>query len=158
MDKKMSNVKKLTIIGMLIALSAVGALIQLPGTTIALDSMPGFFAALFLGPGLGALVAGLGHLLNAMIKGFPYSVPVHLIVVVQMAVTALIFGWIYRKTNYIVACIVAIILNGPIALLILVPILGWPAFYGLIAPLTIASAVNVIIAYVVYMLVKDKIK
>lgn len=164
MDKKMTNVRKLTMVGMLLALSAVGALIKIQGS-IAFDSMPGFFAALFLGPGLGALVAGIGHLLSAMTSGFQLTIPMHLIVAIEMAIFAYAFGWIYKKTNYIVACIVAIILNGPIAALLAVPTSvmlglpfnGWALFSFIIAPLTIASAVNVILAYVVYKLIKDKI-
>lgn len=59
-DESRTSISKLTYGGVLIALSAVGALIKISGT-IALDSMPGFFAALFLGPSAGAIVGGLGH-------------------------------------------------------------------------------------------------
>lgn len=159
--KEASNVKrtniKIVYCAMLIALSMVGALIKIQGS-IAFDSMPGFFAALFLGPAAGALVAGIGHFLSAMTSGFPFTLPMHIIVTVEMAAFAFAFGWFYRRTNGIIASIVAVILNGPIAALIVVPtstffgleFSGWPLFYFLLPTLTIASAANVFLACIVY--------
>ncbi|MTI46581.1 MAG: ECF transporter S component [Firmicutes bacterium] len=157
MSIKISSNTRLAYIAMLIALSAVGSLIKIQGS-IAFDSMPGFFAALFLGPVAGALVAGIGHFLSALTSGFPYTLPMHLIVAAEMALFAFIFGWVYRRSNGIIASIVATILNGPVAALVVVPTSiffglpfnGWPLFYLLLPTLTIASAANVILAYVVY--------
>lgn len=151
--------------GLLIALSAVGALIKIQGS-IAFDSMPGFFAALFLGPSYGALVAGFGHLLTAVTSGFPLTLPMHLVIALEMALFGYLFGWVYRKSNGVIASIIAIILNGPIGALIAVPtsILfglpfnGWALFYVIITPLTIASAVNVLLAYGVFKVLDKKIK
>lgn len=159
-----STTVKMVYCAMLIALSAVGALIKIQGS-IAFDSMPGFFAALFLGPWAGALVAGVGHFLTALTSGFPLTLPMHLIVAVEMALFAFIFAWVYRKSNGIVASIVATILNGPVAALIAIPTSialglpfnGWPLFYFIITPLTIASAANVILAYIVYKAMEKKL-
>ncbi len=156
---------KLVYCAMLIGLSAVGALIKIQGS-IAFDSMPGFFAALFLGPAAGALVAGIGHFLSAMTSGFPLTLPMHLIVTVEMALFSFTFGWVYRKSNGIVACIVAIILNGPVASLIAVPtsvllglpFSGWPLFYFVLPILSLASAANVILAYIVYKALEKRLK
>jgi len=150
--------KKLVYIAMLIALSFVGALINIPGTSIALDSMPGFFAALFLGPGVGAIVAALGHIITAAYRGFYLSLPLHMIIAIMMAFSAYMFGWTYKRTNGIISSIIAIVLNGPVTLLIIVLSSfligiengGWILFTTLIIPLTMAAAFNVLLAYVVF--------
>ncbi|WP_352420200.1 ECF transporter S component [Proteiniborus sp.] len=160
-----SNITKLTYCGMLIGLSAVGAMIKISGS-IAFDSMPGFFAALFLGPLAGAIVAGLGHLLTALTSGFPLTLPMHLFLVIEMALFAYLFGVIYKKSGGIIASIVAIALNGPISALIVVPLSiilglplnGWPLFSVVIIPLTLASAANVLLALFVFKALNMRIK
>lgn len=155
---------KLVYISVLIAISFIGSLIKIQGT-IALDSMSGFFAALFLGPVAGALVGSIGHLLTAFTSGFPLTIPIHLIIGLQMAAFVYLFGWVYEKTNLLLASIVAIILNGIVAVIILAPATIWfglpltgKAFiYAMAGPLTIASTVNVILAGLVYKMIKSRI-
>ena len=156
-NESRSNITKLSYGGMLIALSAVGALIKISGT-IALDSMPGFFAALLLGPGAGALVGAFGHLLTALTSGFPMSLPMHLFLMFVMAFVIYVFGITYEKFGNIPAFIVGVVLNGPFAALLAVPASkvlglpfnGWPLFSAIILPLILASIVNVFLAQVVY--------
>ena len=152
--KSRTTTSKLVYIAMFVALSFIGSLIKIQGT-IALDSMSAFFASLYLGPLAGALVGALGHLLTSLTSGFPLSLPIHLIVMVQMAIVVYLFG-------LILAAIVGIILNGLGAVLILAPItsiLGLPlsgkAFvYAMVIPLTLASAVNIILAYMIFKIIK----
>ncbi|MFA5523111.1 MAG: ECF transporter S component [Tissierellales bacterium] len=160
-----SSVVRLTYCGMLIALSAVGAMIKISGS-IAFDSMPGFFAALFLGPMEGAIVAALGHLLTAATSGFPMTLPMHIFLIIEMGLIAYVFGHIYKKRGGgIVASIVAIVLNGPIGTLIAVPLSvviglplnGWPLFSALIVPLTLASVANVLLALLVFKALNNRI-
>lgn len=159
-----STTVKLVYIATLVAISFIGSLIKIQGT-IALDSMAGFFAALFLGPIPGALVGSIGHLLTAMTSGFPLTLPIHLVITLQMALFVYIFGRVYEKTNEIVACTVAIILNGIVAVLMLAPITIWVGFplsgkafiYAMVGPLTLASAVNIILASVIYKMIKNHI-
>ncbi len=156
-DENRSSITKLTYGGMLIALSAVGALIKISGT-IALDSMPGFFAALFLGPGAGALVGALGHLLTAITSGFPLSLPMHIFLMGVMGFVVYVFGITYKKFGHIPAFIVGVLLNGPFAALVSVPASkllglpfnGWALFNVIIIPLILASIANVFLAQVVY--------
>ena len=89
---------------MLIALSAVGAVIKLFGT-VALDSMPGYFAALSLGGWYGAIVISLGHIFTALTSGFPLGVAVHFYIAIQMAVYAYLFKFVYEKSNSFLAVI-----------------------------------------------------
>lgn len=159
------SITKITYCGMLIGLSAIGAMIKVSGS-IAFDSMPGFFAALFLGPWAGAIVAGLGHLLTALTSGFPLTLPMHLFLVIEMALFAYLFGVIYKKSGGIVASIVAIALNGPISSLIVVPLSimlglplnGWALFSVVILPLTLASAANVLLALLIFKVLNKRIK
>lgn len=158
-----SKIRMITMSGLLIALSAIGAMIKIQGT-IAFDSMPGYFAALFISPMTGAVVISLGHLLTALTSGFPMTIPMHLLLMVTMAIIAYIFGILGRKTNGIISCTVAIVLNGPaatlvsafVASLLSLPFSGMPMFYGLVVPLTVAAAANIILAYVVYKVINNR--
>ena len=143
------NVKTLTIMAMLIALSAVGSLIKV-FNTVAFDSMPGYFAALFLGGWQGALVIALGHMLTALTSGFVLGIPIHIYVAAQMAVYSYLFRFFYDRFNIYVGVIVATILNGPVSALLMVPIFGWGFFVAWVGPLTVASFVNILLAALVY--------
>lgn len=155
---------KLTYSGVLIALSFIGAMIKYPGTTIALDSMPGFFAAIFLGPVYGAIVAAMGHFLTALTSGFPLTLPMHLEIMLLMALTAFIFGKIYNKGFKKLANIVAIIFNGPIsafvagalATVLALPFSGTALFMAIIIPLTLASILNIVAASILFEIIKKK--
>lgn len=163
MDRRKSTTK-LVYVALLVALSFIGSLIKIQGS-IALDSLPGFFSALFLNPALGALVAALGHILTAMTSGFPLTIVIHIIIMTMMALAAYVFGVIYKKYNIVIASIIAILLNSVVELLILMPITkwlgfplsGWAFFLAMIGPLTLASAVNIILAGVVYELIGKRL-
>lgn len=156
-DANKTSITTLTYGGMLIALSAVGSLIKISGT-IALDSMAGFFAALFLGPTAGAFVGSLGHLLTAATSGFPMSLPMHIFLMVVMAFVIYVYGIVYKKFGHVPAFVIGVLLNGPFAALLSVPASkllglpfnGWPLFSAIILPLILASIVNIFLAQVVY--------
>lgn len=142
---------------MLIALSVIGASIKIQGS-IAFDSMPAFFAALYIGPLAGALVGFLGHLVSSGLSSFPLTLPVHLVIAVQMFVFIYIFGKAYRYINKFLAVLLGVFLNGVVGTLIIVPISiyfglpfnGWPLFYALIIPLSIAAFLNILIGTLVF--------
>ncbi len=139
-----------------VALSAVGALIKIPSPTgtVALDSCPGYFSAISFGWLEGGIVAAIGHIFTAATTGFPLSVPIHILVAVEMAVFATAFWWINKKLGVIAAIIAATFLNGVVAAFVMVPIGGMGLALGLLAPLTVGSAVNIIIAAAAYAIVK----
>lgn len=153
----LKNAKIMTLIAMFIALSAVGALIKV-FNTVAFDSMPGYFAALYLGGWYGAIVISLGHMLTAITSGFPLGLTNHIYIALQMAVYAYLFRFFYNKFNIYAAIIAGTILNGPVAALLFVPVFGWVFFAGWVLPLTIASFANVFLAALVYKAVDGKIK
>ncbi|WP_425059348.1 hypothetical protein SCACP_40320 [Sporomusa carbonis] len=132
--------------------------------------MPGFLGALFFGPAYGALIGAFGHLATAITSGFPLTLPVHFIIMITMAATMAIFGIIYKKFNNdytfslagaIIAGLVAVIMNGPVSLLVLtpllLPIMGVAGILNILPLLVIAATLNIVFALGVYRLVASKI-
>ncbi|SET24259.1 alpha-ribazole transporter [Natronincola peptidivorans] len=163
--KKIYNVRTITKIAMLIAISMIGAMIKIQGS-IAFDSMAGFYAAIAISPLAGGLVGLLGHLLSAATAGFPMTLPMHLIVAIEMFLFVYIFGWLYNKASSWMAVLVATLLNGPVAALIVVPtsimlglpFSGWPLFTVIWIPLTIASFLNISLATMIHKNISKGIK
>ncbi|MET3290186.1 ECF transporter S component [Brevibacillus fluminis] len=162
-NQKMPSVKKgfwtprrVARLAIVIALSAVGGFIKIPSPTgtVALDSAPGFFAAVAFGPIDGAIVGGVGHLFTAATTGFPMGLPLHLFVALQQAVWAVLFWLVARKVNLWVGVIAAVICNGVIAPALFIPIGGVGLFLSLLLPLTVGSAINIIISAIAYKIVK----
>lgn len=143
-------------IAIMIALSGVGAMIKIPSPTgtVALDSAPGFFSAVAFGPLDGAIVGALGHLFTAATTGFPLGLPMHLFVGVQQAMWAIMFWLLATRVNLWVGVVGAILCNGVIASALLIPIGGVGLFLSLLVPLTVGSAINVIISALAYKIVK----
>ncbi|CAH2212004.1 ECF transporter S component [Tepidibacter aestuarii] len=142
--------KKLVKISMLIALSFIGSLIKIPGTSIAFDSMPAYFAALSISPLAGGIVGVLGHAITAYLSGFPLTIVIHSIIGVQMFLFVFIFGYVYKFTQIIVPIIFGVLLNGVVAPLILIPVIGFKMSVGFIIPLSIVSFANIYLAYILY--------
>jgi len=171
----MTNTKHLVICALLIALSFIGANIRVFGS-IAFDSMPAFLAALLLGPIYGAIIGFIGHLLTALLSGFPLSPPLHIVIAISMAITMLGFGYTYRflkskvqiGVNLSITGIVGVILNGPVSLSLSMATLalmaGVEAAMGLTALLPflmIASIINVVLAIIIFKVLErfwDKMK
>lgn len=144
------NGRKITYIALFIALSFLGAQIKLV-YSIALDAMPAFLAAALLGPVPGAVVGVLGHLLTAFTSGFPFTLPIHLIVAASMGLVCWVFGKGYGKLPWFFNVLLAVFLNGVGATFVSVLAMQWvgliplwqPMFLALVGPLLLASSVNV---------------
>jgi len=158
------NTKTLVIMALFTALSFVGSNVKIFGS-IAFDSLPGFVAALLLGPVQGAAIGFLGHLFTALTSGFPLSIPMHFVIAVSMAITMLGFGFTYNalknraseRVSFAITGIVGTIFNGPISLAISISALaflaGMEAAWGLLAllpVLTTAAIVNIVIAIALF--------
>ena len=161
---KRLNTRTLVLTALFIALSLVGSHIKIFGS-IAFDSLPGFLAALLLGPMYGAAIGFLGHLFSALTSGFPLSVPMHLVIAVTMAITMIGFGYSYKvfrskvpdTVNYAIIGVVGTILNGPVSLLFsmatLALIAGKEAAMWLLALLPVlilASVANIVLGIVLF--------
>ncbi len=163
------KVKEIVSAALFIALSFIGANIKIMGS-IAFDSMPGFLGALLFGPAYGAFIGMTGHFLTALLSGFPLSFPVHMIIIVDMAATMAIFSLVYRKIAeedfslraIIIASVFGVIMNGPVSLLMLSPLLlpaiGLAGMLALLPVVSGAAALNIVLACLVYKLLPDRIK
>lgn len=150
------NVKRLAIMAIFIALSAVGALIKIPSPvgTIGMDSASGFFCALAFGGLEGAVVISLAHLLTSAIVGFPLTIPVHIYIAFQMALWALVYRWVNKQLGLIPAVIAGILLNGVVSSFAMLPIMGMGGVMGVLPFLVVGSALNVIISAIAYKVIK----
>src|SRR5687768_13468119 len=108
--------KKAALIGMFVALSVAGAAIKIPAMvgSVALDAAPALVSAVILGSVPGALIAGSGHLLSALLGGMPLG-PLHLIVALEMAGLAWIFGRLYASEKRIIAATLFLLGNAFVA-------------------------------------------
>ncbi|TCK98624.1 alpha-ribazole transporter [Natranaerovirga hydrolytica] len=160
MSKNKTN--QLVYLGVLIALSFIGAQLKIQGS-IAFDSMPAFLGAILISPTIGGIVGFFGHLLTSLSSGFPMTLPIHLVVAIVMAVTCFLFGYITNKLNLYIAIIIATLLNGPVALAISAYTMtlmgyeyaGMAVFTAMFVPLTIASFVNIVIAGILHSIIKS---
>lgn len=159
------STKKTTICGLFIALSVVGANIKI-FSSIAFDAFPGFLGGLILGPVYGGIIGMLGHMFTAITSGFPLSLPVHLIIAVFMFITVFCFSkaytFIMKKTKnkllaLLIASAVGVMINAPIELIFLVPILGKAACLALLVPLLIGAIANFVLCGIVYYALEGKI-
>lgn len=150
------NSRRIARMAIFIAMSAVGAMVKVPSPTgtVALDAAFAFFAAIAFGWREGAIVAALGHMLTALSTGFPLGLPMHLFIAIQMSAWVSIFEIIAKKINIWVGAVVAVILNGPVSSLLVIPIGGIGLTAALILPLTIGSIINVFIAVTAFLIIK----
>ncbi|MBU8879904.1 ECF transporter S component [Bacillus sp. FJAT-29790] len=149
----MKNRKKslsLTWIGMLTALSVVGAAIKIPAIigSVALDAFPALLASALLGGAAGPVVAGVGHLMSALLGGMPLG-PLHGLIAVEMAFLAFVFSILYRSGKRWQAGALFVLGNtfaAPLPFLFLMS----KAFYLSIVPsLFIGSVLNTFVAFIV---------
>lgn len=150
---KVSYTRSLIIISVFTALSMGAGLIKLgtPVGSVALDSSSGFFVAAYFSPLLGAIVGGLGHLASAATAGFPLS-GLHVAIAFLQAVWSVVFGITIRHINrrwaIPIAGVIAVLLNGVVAPLLLMCLAPNKAnlFKSLIVFLVVAAALNVVVA------------
>ncbi|PGL71818.1 ECF transporter S component [Bacillus sp. AFS055030] len=158
------NTKRIVLLSLFIALSAVLSNIKIV-YSIAFDSLPAFLAAMLISPIAGGIVGALGHLLTALTSGFPFTVPVHLFIAIQMLVIVWLFGVLFKKMNQYIAIVVAIILNGPVATLLSGLLIAYlnhsftvktvsSFFMLMVMPLTLASVANIVLAFILQKVMK----
>ncbi|MFJ7726484.1 ECF transporter S component [Neobacillus sp. NPDC097160] len=142
--------KMVSSLAMLTALSAVGAAIKIPAIvgSVALDIFPALIAAALLGSGAGAIVAAFGHLLSAVIGGFPLG-PMHFLIAAEMAVLVWIFGRFYRNSRKISAVVLFILGNAIAAPLPFIFLMNLGFYLAIVPSLLIGSILNTGIAIVV---------
>ena len=156
------TVKRIAIVVIFIALSAVGSLVKIPSPIGAagLDSCPGFFIALAFGYLEGAIVIAIGHLIIGVTTGFPMTLPIHMGVAVCMAICAVVFRFVgikllKGKIGLIAAVIIGTLLNSFGAGLMAVFVGGWGLYVAILPSLLFASVVNTIIAAIAFYSIRN---
>lgn len=139
--------KLISWLAMLTALSAVGAAIKIPAVvgSVALDVFPALLAAALFSGWAGAIVAAAGHLLSAMLGGFPLG-PFHFLIAVEMAILVWIFSALYKNNKKVLAAGLFIIGNSLIAPIPFIFLLNKGFYLAIVPSLLIGSIINTGIA------------
>lgn len=144
------SVKRLSIIGLLIALSFILANIKFSGS-IALDSVPAFLALFVYKNKDAAFIGGIAHLLSAALAGFALGVLTHITIAVLIFIMLLIASYFIRmknKYNWLWTSIFLIIFNSfvsPLVLFFFIPF-NMTAYWAMALVLLLATAINVVVA------------
>ena len=133
--RKTSRTYRIARTSVFTALCVIGSFIRLPSPipTVAFDSSPGFFTALYYGPLDGAIVTGTGHIITSIINGYPLGV-LHLPIALGMAVAGAAIGLVNRSNygrSFIPATAIGIGINT-VLFVVAVPAIGWIAALSLI--------------------------
>lgn len=157
-----TNVRKLTVTALLLSACVVGAHIKILGS-IAFDAVPAFIGAALLGPAIGAFLGFFGHMISALLAGFPQTAVIHLMIGCCMALCMLTYGVLKRRFKRAsfaavgVPTVIAYLINVPLTLLFLYPLLG-PVIFPLFLPLTIASVFSLLFSEVVLATIPKQMK
>ena len=139
------------------ALSVVGSFIHLPSPvpSVAFDSAPGFFVALYFGPLDGFCVLGLGHMATAVVSGFPLGI-LHLPIAVGLACGGAATGLVNRRWSFIPAIATGIAINTALVVLA-IPVLGVAATLSFTPFLLLAAIVNGVVATLAYLALRKRL-
>jgi uncharacterized membrane protein len=159
-EKKVTSALRVARISIFTALSVIGSFITpypvIP--TIAFDSSPGFFAALYFGAIDGLLITGLGHIVTAIINGFPLGA-LHYIIAVGMALAGGAMGLVSKsnkKWGFVPGAAVAVAINTALSV-VMVPTIGFEATIANVTiPLLLAASLNAAIAAILYVAVRNR--
>jgi uncharacterized protein (TIGR00454 family) len=159
--KRIPRSYRLARISTLSALSVIGSFIHPPSPiqTVAFDSSPGFFAALYFGALDGSLVSGFGHIISSIVNGFPLGI-LHLPIALGMTVVGGMMGLVNRvniRWGYLVAVPVGIAINSGLVVVV-VPAFGWGTALGFLPFLFIAASLNGLVAALAYMGVRGRLR
>ncbi|WP_339175743.1 ECF transporter S component [Solibacillus sp. FSL R5-0691] len=158
MDK--TKLRLIILTALIAAICVIGSFIKVPVGivgTAAFDSAPALISAIFLPPVFAGAAGALGHIATGLTSGFPLGI-LHLLIAAEMFMIVAVFAKMHRKGLHLLKWIFVIIANGIIAPIPFYFIIS-PAFYiGSIASLTIATAVNCLIAILVMPVLKTVVQ
>jgi adenosylcobinamide-phosphate guanylyltransferase len=161
LSRRTPRTYRLARISVLSALCVIGSFIHPPSPiqTVAFDSSPGFFAALYFGALDGALVSGIGHIITSIVNGFPLGV-LHLPIALGMTIVGGIVGLVNHiggGRSYLVAVPVGIAINSGLVV-VMVPAFGWGAALGFLPFLFAAASLNGLLAVLAYVGVRGRLR
>lgn len=140
------NGRKISLLAVFIGLSVIGASIKIPAIigSVALDVFPALLAAAFFGGGAGAIVAGVGHMISALLGGMPIG-PLHIVVALEMAILAFLFAYTWKRKW--LASAVFVLGNTLLAPIPFIFIYDWAFYVALVPSLLLGSIVNIAVAF-----------
>jgi len=146
-------------ITVLLALSIMGAQIQIGGGGVALDSMPGFFAAGYFGFIEGVTVCILGCIASHIFGGLIGLIPIIWTSYPAMGLAAGLYAYTYRRfkspLNCVLAIICAILVNTFGCLIPIAFVLGGLAFLVVWTPVLLyAATLNTVLATILIEVLK----
>jgi len=159
--QRKSKTYRIARISLFSTLCVIGSFIHPPSPiqTVAFDSTPGFFAALYFGAIDGLLVTGIGHIITSVVNGAPLGI-LHIPIALGMAsaggAMGLVNGINYRW-GFIPAAICAIVINTAL-FVVAVPVLGWAAAVAFAPFLFLASTMNCTVATLAYVSVRGRLR
>jgi len=158
---KAQNTLRVARLSLFSALSVVGSFIHPPSPiqTVAFDSAPGFFAALYFGALDGTLISGIGHICTSIINGFPLGI-LHLPIALGMALAGGVMGLVNKanhKWSYIPATITGVTINTAL-FVVAIPTIGWAAAVAFVPFLLLAASLNAVIAALAYIGVRGRLR
>jgi uncharacterized membrane protein len=111
--RKTSRAYRVARISVFCALSVIGSFIHFPGPiqTVAFDSAPGFFVALYFGAFDGAVVMGIGHVATSIVNGFPLGA-LHIPIALDLALAGGVIGVVNEKWNALAGTCAGVVLNN----------------------------------------------
>lgn len=159
--QKVPRTYRLARIAVFSALSVIGSFIHPPSPiqTVAFDSSPGFFAALYFGALEGASVGGIGHVVTSIVNGLPLGI-LHLPVAIGMSAAGAVMGFINRVNRswgFVPAVIVGVAINTGLVV-VAVPALGWGGALAFVPFLLLAASLNGTLAALAYVTVRGRVK
>ena len=139
-------------------LSVVGSFLHLPGPvqTVAFDSAPGFFAALYFGPLDGVAVSGLGHFATSVVNGFPLGI-LHIPIALGLGAAGAVTGLLNQRWNFVSGIVAGIAINTGLIVLA-IPVLGWTGVISFLPFLLLAASANGFVASVAYLSVRGRLR
>lgn len=142
------------------ALTVIGSFIKTPSPipSVAFDSTPGFFAALYFGVLDGALISGIGHIVTSFLSGFPlgvYHIPIAFGMALAGASIAAV-NKINKKWGFIPALTIGVIINTA-SVVFAVPVITWAGAIAFAPVLLFGASLNAIISAILYIALRGKL-
>jgi hypothetical protein len=136
-------------ISLFTSLAVAGSFVSLPSpvSSVALDSVSGYFAAMNLGELEGASVLFAGHIATAIVHGFPLGA-LHFPIALGLAFQGLVMAKVSRALGRLASTGVGVAINTALTAVV-IPSYGVGAAVAFLPFIFVASLTNGAIAYVV---------
>lgn len=149
--------KDIVICALLIGISIILSYIKI-FNTVALDQVPAILALLIYKDKKAAYIGFFGHIMTALLTGFPLGLLIHISIALLLGIMYLISLYILKINEYLTYIFIYAMnaLVMPLILFISAPF-SMELYMSFVSALSIAVIANVVISKVVYKLIKNAI-